>query len=844
MDHTNLESKPLSTGNRESKVSSSSSYSTQENSQRLKRQSAQAAALKTQRLYGVVDFDAIEIEDEDEGPNEVKNGHKHGTPPEDRGKRKNGKKQNGASSRQPSSKAKPTGKLPQSGKLASPGKLGASPVLEEPGSKRTKTAVSDQHFHLESQPHDIRHLINNRHKHTSGGDTSAQFVEPQLAVPQPSYSGLPLEAMPSAKVKKDSLWPSRNKKSKNSNSRDREVVVIDDDDFEGVEKKYTQKLQTNKTEKLARASEIRKPAGPKQVKDPSRPTKESSKKHRAKLPAARANPEQMDINLNTPKLGSDTKNPPASPLRSSKRVKVISPKKSKNTTKLAPTTVEGSNEPETDSQEESTNDDFCSACGGSGVFICCETCPKSFHFVCCDPPLDSLPEDNWNCRECLAKKGLKINRQWDSIGIFGQLLNQTERINPVEFQLPKKLRDNTFIDVTTDEHGTYDDLSLKPELSYSKSNGSQLPGYNYDYNLEIEKLYDKNGNPYLCHKCGSSGLNRRILIHCDYCPLVWHIDCLKEPFYTPKTIGTKWRCPNHYENLLPMNLFVKRSFKDTPILDASLHSHFLKIAQNQNLLIKYRDQPWLKKNGKLATFQEYLAYEVDNFNKMNPEYNDESMKINNTNTLDNDDDIHESFKVPEFFNNFPITSSIVGKPNSNLSKIITMTDETNDNQLNSFVYRVPEELILLDFITKVEKINPQLQSKLKSTRSSLNSRIRSTPGTSSSSIKNAIFNDINLYEEKNKKEVIEQESFLENVTYFRQNEYNQGPSSNPNLKLRDLITVALNEDLNIKQEPQEFIANGKEETIHNEETEDLLAIKKLIQAKGKDALLKFLHSNT
>lgn len=52
------------------------------------------------------------------------------------------------------------------------------------------------------------------------------------------------------------------------------------------------------------------------------------------------------------------------------------------------------------------NDDFCSACGGIGRFLCCEGCPKSFHFTCSDPPYDedNLPEGSWFCKSCRAKR--------------------------------------------------------------------------------------------------------------------------------------------------------------------------------------------------------------------------------------------------------------------------------------------------------------------------------------------------------------------------------------------------------------------------------------------------------
>lgn len=615
---------------------------------------------------------------------------------------------------------------------------------------------------------------------------TTEFTEPELAAPTPSYSGLPLESGPNAKIKRESLWSTKLKK-KPVKSASEPVDSQEPVDFQETEQKYNRALETGKSVGLTRNSKIRSVTHPK--------PKPQTKKHK------------ISHQPSTPKTSKTTKPSTASPLRASKRIKVISPKKSITTANLAPSTTLANDNRSSPDTDEPSNDDFCSACGGSGVFICCETCPKSFHFLCCDPPLDGLPEDNWSCRECEAKK-VKQKKPNNQVGIFGQLLNNLQDINPVEFQLPRKLRNNTFINVTTDDHGTYDDMTLKPELSFSKLNGNQIIGYNYNHDLEIDGLYDKNGNPYLCHKCGLSGLNKRIILHCDYCPLVWHIDCLKEPFYTPKTIGSKWRCPNHYEDLLPLNLYSKRNFKDTPIMDVSLHNHFLKIAQNGNVLIKYSDQPWLKTDGKLATLQEYLQYEQQNFNKFNPDYKDESMIGNNN--MDNSDDIDEGFRVPDFFNNYPIKNAVVARPSPQLKKIITMTNHEN-NATTSFVYRVPEELIVLDFFSKVHKDQEK-------------------------SVKQAIVNDLREYEEK----IRDENEFVESVEQFQQNPVNNSansvkpvnPVTSPSpFSIDDLVKAALGSKTKL-QYPIQLSTN---------EVSELLSIKQLIQAKGKDEMLKFLR---
>lgn len=43
------------------------------------------------------------------------------------------------------------------------------------------------------------------------------------------------------------------------------------------------------------------------------------------------------------------------------------------------------------------------------------------------------------------------------------------------------------------------------------------------------------------------------LIQCDYCPLLFHMDCLDPPL-TALPAG-KWMCPNHVEHLVVRSLF-------------------------------------------------------------------------------------------------------------------------------------------------------------------------------------------------------------------------------------------------------------------------------------------------
>ncbi|KAK7678187.1 hypothetical protein QCA50_018866 [Cerrena zonata] len=159
----------------------------------------------------------------------------------------------------------------------------------------------------------------------SGGVKS--FEEPELAAPQPIYTGLPLESFPTAKIKKESLWPLNkkingnglNKKSRSTsynNSRNSSVTPPDDiSSIDGVEQDYKLNLTTSKSEDISSVSEIREPRLPK--KKPGKKT------------------EGLKLIIRTPKKIKSNQTSSKATATTSNKVKVISPKKPNNTN-LAP----------------------------------------------------------------------------------------------------------------------------------------------------------------------------------------------------------------------------------------------------------------------------------------------------------------------------------------------------------------------------------------------------------------------------------------------------------------------------------------------------------------------------
>lgn len=108
-------------------------------------------------------------------------------------------------------------------------------------------------------------------------------------------------------------------------------------------------------------------------------------------------------------------------------------------------------------QDDSTNDDYCSACSGQGELLCCDGCDRSFHFGCLDPPMDiSELEGHWYCCMCTTNR-LPLSNQ--PRGLFSTLLHNVEKKNPCVFSLPQGLREY-FTGMKTGEDGSYEDLTV------------------------------------------------------------------------------------------------------------------------------------------------------------------------------------------------------------------------------------------------------------------------------------------------------------------------------------------------------------------------------------------------
>ncbi|KAK4545040.1 hypothetical protein LTR36_003591 [Oleoguttula mirabilis] len=202
-----------------------------------------------------------------------------------------------------------------------------------------------------------------------------------------------------------------------------------------------------------------------------------------------------------------------------------------------------------DNEELSENNDFCSACGGSGFLLCCDGCDRSFHFSCLDPPLnDDASELNepWFCYICVAKRPIsaehpeKLQR-----GVFAPLFSTLKKRNPSTYLLPDWLRDYDQ-HVYTGKNGDFTE-SVHPKTR-NRAAYDEVPDY--------FRLQDPKGNAILCYYCHKSSMGQRTIIRCDFCPEHWHLDCLDPPLANPPARSLEgkkiydWMCPLHVDHEL------------------------------------------------------------------------------------------------------------------------------------------------------------------------------------------------------------------------------------------------------------------------------------------------------
>ncbi|KXJ27549.1 PHD finger protein 12 [Exaiptasia diaphana] len=273
------------------------------------------------------------------------------------------------------------------------------------------------------------------------------------------------------------------------------------------------------------------------------------------------------------------------------------------------------------------NHDNCDSCGEGGDLLCCDRCPCAFHLSCCDPPLeeDDIPDGEWLCIECRLKGKDEEMIDEDECGkggeekenekkeenenkddkpketvepkstksaskpenLFSTLVKMSTGKNPTTFTLPPELKCNTVFPGDRKRRGSCEDKGPP-----SKNGKRPLPS-----NGDNDE--DGHGLNRLCFACSRSALFSD-LVHCDFCPLAFHMDCTNPPL-TTKPAGM-WMCPNHAEHKVPGlrdPRFTKRcqAYND---LQNNISQHTIKMNFLQRTH-RIREHPGLKTKQRLPS---------------------------------------------------------------------------------------------------------------------------------------------------------------------------------------------------------------------------------------------------
>lgn len=154
---------------------------------------------------------------------------------------------------------------------------------------------------------------------------------------------------------------------------------------------------------------------------------------------------------------------------------------------------------------------------------------------------------------------------------FADLVRISLLLNPREFELPE--------DYVPDIQ--FPGSSKKPII-----NTTTREARHSSYSVKRAQELDRNNLPLIlrtCYFC-RKGCRKAPLIHCDYCPLVYHADCIDPPL----TIlpNTRWMCPNHVEPIAEEKLLSSSSFCER----VKLWNHFSKPIDHESIKISFLDK--------------------------------------------------------------------------------------------------------------------------------------------------------------------------------------------------------------------------------------------------------------
>lgn len=229
---------------------------------------------------------------------------------------------------------------------------------------------------------------------------------------------------------------------------------------------------------------------------------------------------------------------------------------------------------------KTANHDSCDSCKEGGDLLCCDRCPVAFHLQCHDPPLeeDDVPTGEWLCHKCLVTPHIEDD---DTASTCSSKSRHSEpQALPVKRTTKCSIKDEELItfdfDLKNDNNEPMHPLMLLAkavsvtnprqfELPKDICSHLQLPGSSKrrlcsSYRSGSKKLAHELDNgivPLPAKHCFVCNKSCRVapLLQCDYCPLLFHMECLDPPLNALP--AGRWMCPNHVEHALQERKLLK-----------------------------------------------------------------------------------------------------------------------------------------------------------------------------------------------------------------------------------------------------------------------------------------------
>ncbi|XP_041971863.1 PHD finger protein 12 [Aricia agestis] len=227
------------------------------------------------------------------------------------------------------------------------------------------------------------------------------------------------------------------------------------------------------------------------------------------------------------------------------------------------------------------NHDSCDACGEGGDLICCDRCPASFHLGCYDPPLDEndIPVGLWLCRECTASdekqastRSSRAQSPADAKSDTSEKKLRSGRASSTGTSSKRKLKDDKEKTETEVKKDLEPPKPLTPmEVLVNAAKVMNPKQFDLPEEMKIPCIFpgtekgEASGPATVstdtwgcvplpaksCYVCRAT-CKMAPLLQCDYCPLLFHQDCLDPPLTSLPT--GRWMCPNHVEQYIDWKL--------------------------------------------------------------------------------------------------------------------------------------------------------------------------------------------------------------------------------------------------------------------------------------------------